>query len=774
MRLTVSLYAPRSFHPRPDLRMTTRSLRRTARPALLALPVLALAAADAGAQDRLASMPGYDQYQRMAPQYQNAVRLGNVLAGAGFGGRGGRPGGGSAVTWSADGKSVEYTTSGTRYRFAIATKGRTELPAESNAVPNASGGVPNGPPARVPNGPQAGVLRGCGGVTLPPPERGRQRPVAASPDGQRLAHYRDRNVYVCDASGANEVAVTTDGSEAARTKYGTASWVYGEELGQTTAMWWSPSGGQLAYFQFDESKVPDFYIAVDQTRLQTKLDVEAYPKPGVSNPVVELFVYDVASKQTRQIDVRDGKPFTNDVVGHYVYDVGWAPDGKELLLKRTNRRQHVMELTLCSPATTKCRAVLREEWPTGWLENHPTMRWLADSTRFIWESERTGFKNYYLYDLNGKLLRTLTRGAFEVAGIVRLDETANALWYMARDGDNYLKPQLHRVRLDGNGDVRLTDPAFAHQVDVAPDGRYFVDVAQTHDRAPVSRLVDAATGRVVSELATSDVSLMQQRGIRKAELFRYTAADGKTPLFGEVWFPSNFDPSKKYPVLTAVYGGPESGSNTPTETFSAGNPLTEYGFIVVAVSSRAAPGMGRRALDDIYLKLGQTEIDDMAEGIKALGTRPYVDRERVGIYGTSYGGYTSVMALLRHPDVFAVASSESPPTDWRNYDTIYTERYMWIPEENRSGYDLGSAMTYVKNLRGRLMLFYGTLDNNVHPNNTLQLVQALQRAGKSFELQAGPDQGHSSLTGARRMEFFVENLIQRPDRIRQGYDRATP
>ena len=171
--------------------------------------------------------------------------------------------------------------------------------------------------------------------------------------------------------------------------------------------------------------------------------------------------------------------------------------------------------------------------------------------------------------------------------------------------------------------------------------------------------------------------------------------------------------------------------------------------------------MGRKALDAVYLKLGQTEIDDMADGVKALWSRPYVDKDRVGIFGTSYGGYTSLMEILRYPDVFAAASASSPPTDWRNYDTIYTERYMWLPQENKAGYDAASLMTHAKNLRGRLMLFYGTADNNVHPNNAMQLIQALQRAGKSFDLQAGPDAGHSSIGRERMMEFFIENLVLR-------------
>jgi dipeptidyl-peptidase 4 len=256
-----------------------------------------------------------------------------------------------------------------------------------------------------------------------------------------------------------------------------------------------------------------------------------------------------------------------------------------------------------------------------------------------------------------------------------------------------------------------------------------------------------------------------QLGLKKVEMFTYKAADGKTTLYGTIAFPSTFDPARKYPTLVPVYGGPASGSNVPTESFTTPSTNTEYGFLVVNLSSRAAPGQGKRTLDAIYQKLGNTEMADMAEGIKALWTRPYFDKTRVGMYGTSYGGYTSAMMILKHPDVVTVASSSSPVTSWAHYDSIYTERYMWIPQENVQGYDENSAMKYAANLRGRLLLYYGTADNNVHPNNTLQLVQALQRAGKSFEVQVGTDQPHSGVNGQRMMEFFIENLVMHPERI---------
>jgi dipeptidyl-peptidase-4 len=221
--------------------------------------------------------------------------------------------------------------------------------------------------------------------------------------------------------------------------------------------------------------------------------------------------------------------------------------------------------------------------------------------------------------------------------------------------------------------------------------------------------------------------------------------------------PSTFDSTRAYPVLLSVYAGP--ATNGASEVFTLPSAYTELGFLVVTLDARTASGRGKRFLDAVYQKLGVAEVDDLAAGVKALRARPYVDGSRVGIYGTSYGGYASAMALLRHPDVFHAASAMSPVTDWRHYDTIYTERYMWTPQGNEAGYRAGSALTYADSLRGRLMLYFGTADNNVHPSNTMQLIAALQRARKSFDVQVGPDHGHTALGGERMMEFFISSLV---------------
>ncbi len=668
------------------------------------------------AQDRLKEMPGYAQFTEMAPKLPRAMVSGAINP-----------------QWADDGRTFEYSRDGKRWRFDVANRRAVEVEA-----------------------PAAGAQPGFGGRRGGGVARGRQATEAWAPDSSMKAVYRDRNLFISSRDGTGEKQLTTDGSETARIKYGTASWVYGEELRQTTAMWWSPDGKRLAFYRFDENPVKDYVLQMDQTKVQGSAMIEAYPKAGTENPIVDLYVHDITTGKTTTMDVRMGRPYADETIGHYVYRIEWSPDGSELLMNRTNRRQNIMEFTACAPSTGACRVIVREEWPASWTENSPQIRWLEDGKRFLWQSERTGFRNWYLYDISGKLLSTVTSHPFEVGAIVKLDEKAKQLWYYARSGDNYMKQQLHRVSLDGKGDRRLTDPAFHHTVSISPDSKVITDVAQTHAIPPVTRLLDA-NGKVLSTLAESDLTEFEKLGLQRVEMFTFTAADGVTELHGMLNKPHNFDPAKRYPVIFSVYAGP--GNTGARETFAAPSALTEYGFLVVTVDTRAASGKGKRSMDAIYEKLGQVEVDDIAAASRHLAKLPYVNGERVGIYGTSYGGYASALALLRHPDAFHAAAASSSVTSWDHYDTIYTERYMYTPQANPEGYKLGSAMEYVKNLKGRLMIYYGTADDNVHPNNSMQLIKALQAAGKSFQVQVGPDAGHTGLNSQRMMEFFIEALV---------------
>lgn len=666
------------------------------------------------AQHKLKTMPGYDRYQKIAPQIRTSVKTGALT-----------------VKWNDNGSSFDYERDKKLYRYTLKTKTVTEV-----------GDVP------VPD------RQGMGAR----PARGRQYDFANSPDGKWKAFTKNRNMYVSSPDGGNAIAITADGNDQTQIKYGTATWVYGEELRQNTAMWWSPDSKKIAFYKFEEKNVKKYYVLLNQLKLQDSLEVEAYPKVGADNLPVDLMVYDVDTKKLTQFDIRDGKPFKDGDLGTYIYGITWTPDGKELLYHSTNRKQDIMEYRAADPVTGKSRTVVHEEWLASYTDNNPEMLVLQDGRRFVWASKRNGFNNYYLYDFSGKLINAITNHTFEVARIVKVDEKENVLYYMARSGENHMKHQLHKVKLDGTKNTLLTNPAYHHIVTLSPDSKFFVDVAQTHDIAPFTSLLDVK-GKVIAELAKSDMSKFEALGLKKVEVFTFTSVDGVTQLHGMIHFPSNFDPSKKYPMILDNYGGP--GTNAFRETFTYPDALTEYGFLVLNIDGRNVGGRGKKLSDVLYGNLGIVEMDDFAAGIKSLHNRPYVDKDHVGAFGGSYGGTTAAALLFRYPDVVHAAVASSAVTDWRNYDNVYTERFMNLLENNKKGYDAGSLMNMAKDLKGELMIFYGTADNNVHPSNSLQLIQALQKAGKSFEVQVGPDMGHTSVNRERMMEFFIQHLVSK-------------
>jgi len=681
---------------------------------LLCLSFCFIAVTESSAQDKLKKMPRYDQYRKMGSQLFSSIKRAP-----------------SSVLWSEDGKTFTYVEDNMTHTFDV--KKKKVIKSEEYKRPK-----------------RRSFSRGNR------PARGRQYASATSPDKKLKAFTKDRNMYISNPDGSNVVAITTDGNDENQVKYGIATWVYGEELSQNTAMWWSPDSKKVAFYRFEEKDAKKYYVIYHQTKIQDSLEVEAYPKVGAKNLPVDLLVYDLETKKTIKLDTRDGKSFNDGAVGTYLYDIKWSPDGKELLFHSTNRKQDIMEYKAGNPTTGKTRIVVREEWLASFTENSPEVYELKDNKHFIWASERNGFKNYYLYNFDGTLVNKVTNHDFEVAFIVKVDEKKGLVYYMARSGDNHMKMQFHRVKLNGTKDVRLTDPAYNHRVVLSPTGKHFVDVAQTHKIPPFVSLVNAK-GKVLAEVAKSDMSKFNELGFRTVETFTFTSADGVTKLHGTIHFPSDFDPSKKYPVLLANYGGP--ATNAFRESFTYPSTLTEFGFLIVNIDGRNVGGRGKKLLDKLYGNLGIVEMDDFAAGIRSLYNRPYFDKNRVGAYGTSYGGTTAGMSLLRFPDVYHAAVANSAVTDWRNYDNIYTERFMNLLENNKKGYDDSSLMKYAKDLKGELMIFYGTNDNNVHPSNSLQLIQALQKAGKSFEVQVGPDKGHTAVNRDRMMEFFIQHLI---------------
>ncbi|HBK72223.1 MAG TPA: peptidase, partial [Flavobacteriaceae bacterium] len=573
------------------------------------------------AQDKLKKMPGYERYIEIAPKIRGSVKGGSL-----------------SVTWNKTGNSFEYNNDGKRVKYDVKSGKTTEIGA---------------------------AVQPDWSHYYNRPQRGRQYASADSPDGKLKAFTKDRNMYISDNTGNNTITITNEGNTENQIKYGIATWVYGEELDQITAMWWSPDSKKIAFYKFNEKGSKKYYVLYDQTKIQNSVEIEAYPKVGAKNLPVDLLVYDLETQQTITLDTRNGKPYHDGDLGTYLYDIAWSPDGKELLFHSTNRKQNIMEFKAADPNTGKTRVIVREEWLPSFTVNSPEIHILKDGKRFIWASERSGYKNYYLYDFSGELIKPLTQHSFEVSEIVKVDDKQGKLFYMARSGDNHMKMQLHCVKLNGTKDLRLTDPNYHHSVSISSDSKYIVDVAQTHDIPPFTNLLNAK-GKVLKKLANSDTSEFEKLGLKKVEVFTFTSADKKTKLHGMLHFPSNFDPNKKYPVLLSIYGGPSTHGFR--ETFKTPDALTEFGFLVVNLDGRNVGGRGKRLLDQLYGNLGIVEMDDFAEGIKSLYDRPYFDKDKVGVFGTSYGGTTAATSLLRFPEVYHAAVANSAVTDWRNYD----------------------------------------------------------------------------------------------------------
>jgi dipeptidyl-peptidase-4 len=582
------------------------------------------------------------------------------------------------------------------------------------------------------------------------------------PDGATKAEFREGNVWLT-VPGAEPVPVTVAGGRDGL-KFGQASWVYGEELGQTQAMGFSPTGRHLWYYRFDEGQVAPTWISEGLAGFAPRVRIQPFPKPGGKNPEVGLFVHDLTTGSETEIRVRPG--VFDDGTGHYVYDIQWSPDGSELFFRRADRRQKVMEVCAADPANGNVRVVVAERRPESFAENRLGWTWLEalpDGGRHkgtvLYQHERNGYLNYALLDVRDGTLRELTSNRFDALGVERVDLARGRLFYMAAGEENAALRQLYVVGLDGKGNRRLTDPRFNHTVEVSAQGDWFADAYQTLEEPAGLQVVRVSDAKTVSVRKPAPWPATLPR----PERIEFAASDG-TRLRGTVYKPRWFDPSKKYPVLVSVYGGPLSpASMGHSESLQRPPDEVHYGFIAARFENRGTGGRGKAFRDATYGKLGIVDMDDQAAGARALVARPYVDASRIGVHGTSYGGYASLMLLLRYPDLFAAAAASSCVNDWRNYDTIYTERYMGLLEENRAGYDAGSALTYADRLRGSLLLYWGTADDNTHPENTLNMVRKFQQLGKSIDVQVGVDAGHSGVGFGRMMEFFLDRMAgERP------------
>jgi len=579
--------------------------------------------------------------------------------------------------------------------------------------------------------------------------RGRAYGDSLSPDLKYRAFTRDYNLYVKDMDG-KETALTTDGTEDLRNAF--PDWVYPEELGQYQAFWWSPDSKRIAFMQFDEKPVTKYPIVHDVQPIP-RFELLGYPKPGGNNPIVRLFVADVATKKLVRLE-------TGDDLDVYLYRGQWTNDGREFTYHRLNRWQNKLELFAADPVTGKTRLFLTDTDPC-YIDESTDLIFLKDNFRFLWTSERSGWREIYLYDLTGKLIKQLTNAKLPVRSILGVDETRGWVYFGGLEA-NGTESYAFKVRLDGTGFAKMTPEPGSHNVAFSPGFDYYTDAFSSFE-SPMKSTIYQADGKMVKVLATSvptkeflDLKLI------KPERFTFKSADGKYDLDGLVYFPAHFDPKDKYPLLLSVYGGPGSkGVNNSYKMADGNQALAQLGFLVAVCDYRGVSGRGKAFQNLHYMKLGQVELEDHVAFVKALGQRPYADTTRVGVTGHSYGGYFTCIALLKEPDVFHVGVAGAPVTDWRNYDSIYTERYMRRPQDNPDGYEKGSCLTYAKNLKGKLFIHHGAVDDNVHPGNTIQLVQALLKENKKFDMMIYPEQQHGIAFpryGESRVEYLIEHL----------------
>ena len=571
-----------------------------------------------------------------------------------------------------------------------------------------------------------------------------------SPDGSRVAFVRKSDLWVVEVASGKETRLTRTGSETLLN--GRLDWVYEEELASRSAraFVWSPDSRAIAYLQLDQSRVPTFPI-VDFLPLRNEVLWQRYPEPGAENAIARVGVVGLE---------KDGTPgperllsFTPDDV-YVLPQLGWTPDSRNVAFQHLNRAQNALDLRLLpvpsSPreALGTPRTVLAER-STTWLNTFGAPRFLKDGRRFLWLSERDGFAHFYVCEVAGAC-RAVTQGRWTVDGRVSftgagpgfvLDERSGFLYFTATEKDPRER-HLYRVRLDGTGRTRLTREDGTHRTVVAPDGRFYADTwsdARTPPKAWVTSQ-DGTKRFTIEENAHPPILDFERASL---ELVDVKANDGST-LYASLVKPPGFDPGKRYPVIVRVYGGPHA--QTVTDAWEDVSPfehlLASHGFLVWSLDNRGMAARGTAFEAAIHRDLGRVELEDQLAGVEYLKSLPYVDPARIGITGGSYGGYMTLYALTNAPDVFRSGVAVSSVTDWRHYDSIYTERYMGTPEANPKGYESSSPLQKAAQLKADLLLIHGSADDNVHLANTMAFVAALIKAGRPYSLQVHPRQLH--------------------------------
>ncbi|MCL4538992.1 MAG: S9 family peptidase [Bacteroidetes bacterium] len=567
------------------------------------------------------------------------------------------------------------------------------------------------------------------------------RTAELSPDGSMVGYERGGNMFMYDFASKTETQLTNDATKDIFN--GHYDWVYEEEFGQPQAWNWSPDSKYIAYWQFDESDVPIIQIS-NFEGLHNKWEKIPIPQVGDPNPHVRIGVLDVKTHKNIWLD----PGIKGD---YYIPRIYWTSEPNTLAMMVLNRAQDDMKLYFFN-VTDGSRRLVMEEKNNTWVAIFNFYTDVNDMIffpekihEFFWVSDRSGFYQIYRYDYDGKLLNRVTNGNWDVIKVLRIDPGKKLIYYTSAQASP-LDVELYSIGFDGKNEKRLSKTLGYHQFDMSPNSRYYID---TYSDINEPRQVELwnTNGKMVKKLeANASVEkFLQTHEYSPYELFSFETSDS-VRLDCSMIKPFNFDSTKKYPVILAIYGGPESHSVYNSFAFFGWDQwLAQNGYIVVDVNNRGTANYGSHFEKILYEKLGYWESNDFVQTARYLATLPYVDGSRMAIMGTSYGGYSTIYTMLTHPGVFKVGIANSPVTDWRLYDDIYTERYMGLLSDNEAGYIKSDCMTYADSLRGKLLVVHSMMDDNVHPINTMQLLTALTNAGKDVDLRIFPPGAHGAV-----------------------------
>lgn len=591
-----------------------------------------------------------------------------------------------------------------------------------------------------------------------------------SPDGSKVGYEREGNLYAYDLASKKETQLTNDARE--HVYNGRFGWAYEEEFGLAQAWIWSHDSQYIAYWQSDESEVPIFQMT-DYAGKHADYTEIPYPKVGDANPKVKIGVVNVAQKSQQWMDVSldDG----------YIPRLYWTSKEGQLAIVHLNRKQNHLQLFFNDAQSGKGRIIMDEK-SEQWIDvfdffagiNH-LFFFPENAEEFFWISDRDGWSHMYRYDYDGKLLNQVTQGEWEVARVEAVDAKSKTVYYTSTEASP-LERHLYAIDFNGSNKKKLTKEAGRHRLNVSPNGKYYID-NYSNVSTPIQVNLWTTRGKVLKNFeenqAVSD--FIKTKTYAEKELFNFTTSDGQK-LDGYLIKPADFDPNKAYPLVLNIYGGP--GAQSVYNDFATNGweqYLAQEGYIVASVNNRGSGGYGSKFEKRVYGKLGEWESKDFAETAQYLASKEWVDGANMAIRGHSYGGFMSSYTVLNHPDVFKVALVGAPVTDWRLYDSIYTERYMGLLTDNEKGYVSSASTTHAPNLKAKMFIAHSAMDENVHMQNTMQLVKALIDNGKDHDLRIYPPGAHGvAYSGPSYVLLYSQYVDYLEEHLKQDLGTVIP